>query len=275
MGRYIGFGYPIASPRGIREAEGILTAMTDVILSFQNLSIGFGGNTVIDNASFEGSRGKIYGLSGPNGSGKTSLLNALCGVIKPSVATIEFYGKTPRSHTPYDICRLGQGLFRAFQVPLLVEDLSLLENLLIIRWPKSMVYSFSHRSYPTDLVREAQHFLDCVGLEHKRDEPAQHLSYGQKRRVNLAMAMFSRAGILLLDEPFANLDPQITAVCQKQLVKCARDDNRMVILVDHQQERLLNFADFILRIVPPNLFIGETDSVSVNSTNRLEWESPC
>ena len=167
----------------------------------------------------------IVGMFGPNGSGKSTLLRAIAGLIRPASGTITYNGR-PISASDENWRRC---VGYAGHQPGLYEDLTVRENLQL----------FAHLN---GALQDAVEFtIDSLGLEEKADERVSTLSAGFRRRAGVARALVHRPRILLLDEPYANLDEE-SAERISALIRSATDDDRLAIVATHGARRLKAFA---------------------------------
>jgi len=225
-----------------------------ITLEIKNLSFSFKDRKILHNISFETSPGKIYGLFGPNGSGKTTLFNLISGLYRPNAGIIRYYGICPKRMEPLGIARLGNGLARTFQDPVVINDLSVEENVLLAyRLPQEGFISLLYRgarSFNQERIAltEVQCWLAHFKLTAKKNMPAGELSYGERRLVANITAILMGSGILLLDEPFANLNVLMIQKLKGWLRKIALEEKRTILIIEHSPDNLYDFVDVLLRI---------------------------
>jgi len=165
------------------------------LLSVQNLDKRFGGLHAVKDVSLDVQKGDILGILGPNGAGKTTLYNLLTGFIKPDNGEVLLEGQPLLGLPPHKV--VGLGVARTFQLCRPFVGLSVLENV--------MVGSLGPRVPAVDLTERARHLLAQVGLAGKEDSPAELLSYGDQRRLEIARALATEPRLPLLDGAFAGL----------------------------------------------------------------------
>ena len=162
-------------------------------IAFERFRKVFGATVAVDGLDLRIPEGSIYGLLGPNGSGKTTCIRALCGLLRPTAGTVRLLDGDAHA----DRTRLRSRLGYMPQQPALYEDLTALENL-----------SFFARGLSvTDPERRARELLELVALAERAAEPVYGFSGGMKQRVSLACALLHEPPVLLLDEPTAGVDP--------------------------------------------------------------------
>jgi branched-chain amino acid transport system ATP-binding protein len=211
------------------------------VIETTGLSKSFHGFTAVDGVDLTVSEGDVHALVGPNGAGKTTLFNLLTGFLKPSAGQIRLGGRDITGSSPERIARLG--VARSFQITNLFEQLTLQQHVELALMGTTKL---GHRFWVSDRVLarfrdRAGGLLDEVGLARQRDVPAGTLAYGQKRALELALALALDPAVLLLDEPTAGMgmeDVERTV----ELVKRIRA-NRTVVLVEHNMSVVAGLAD--------------------------------
>jgi len=191
--------------------------------------------------TFECNTGKIYGLFGNNGSGKTTLFNIICGLTRHTAGQIDYYGGVPSSLSPSNICSFRHGLARTFQVPALVDEISVFDNLTLAR--RSVGERFCdvlHSASRLDEKFESQieEYLRAVAIDPLANKAAGSLSYGERRLVSDLMALLTGAQIVLMDEPFSNVDAGRLDALKRLLRKEAREAGKCIVIIEHSPEHL-------------------------------------
>jgi len=212
-------------------------------ISVQQLRRTYGAFTAVDDLSFEVGRGEIVGLIGPNGAGKTTLFNLITGEIRPDAGSIALFGQ--------DLTRLPSrrrahlGLSRTYQIITLFPRDTLLRNVMLSllalerrRWNPLLRFDAQH-----DLIARARQALDRVGLVHLAARPLAETSYGERRRVEIAMALGQNPKALLLDEPFAGLSIDERRDVQALLGTIPREVT--IVMIEHDMDVALEFAERI------------------------------
>ncbi len=172
------------------------------MLQIEGLSKRFGGLVAVDDLSFQAPRNTILGMIGVNGAGKTTVMNCISGLYSSDTGRITLDGKDITNKTPHDIAHHGLG--RTFQVPRVFRRMTLIENLLstVLDSPLS----------DAELVEQATSILDEVQLHELRYNYAEELSGGQQKLLELARVMMFDPGTILLDEPFAGVNPSLCKI---------------------------------------------------------------
>lgn len=193
----------------------------------------FGGLVAVNNCSLDVAPGTVTALIGPNGSGKTTLFHLITGMLQPDGGDIYLAGQRITGLPPHRINRLG--LSRTFQLTRVFGSMTLLENLVVA------AAGGSERQQN----RRAMDLLRFVGLAEKRDHLAGTLSYGQRRLLEFARALMPEPRLVLLDEPFAGVNP----VLEEKLVSHIRDLHRQgvtCLIIDHEMKIIMSLCDPVI-----------------------------
>jgi branched-chain amino acid transport system ATP-binding protein len=199
-----------------------------VILQAEGLRKAFGGVTALADVSLTVQAGDRHAIIGPNGAGKTTLLNLLAGALRPTAGSVTWQGR--------DITRTGQahraraGIGRSFQTPTVIPSLSTVDNLVLAAWPHAPRSLWWPPRRQRRLLTRALHQLETVGLADHADQLAGVLAHGQRRLLDIAMALAGTPLLLLLDEPAAGLDDHELDWLLRLLA--ALPDAMAVVLVD-------------------------------------------
>jgi len=214
------------------------------MLTISRLVVNFGSVCAVDGVSIDVDSDELVGLIGPNGSGKTTLLNALCGVV-PATGRLEIAGEQIPLGNPGASWRAG--ISRIFQAPQTFVELSVIENILLSsnnHKQRGLIGATIGRigmwRHERSRWLEAHEILDRVGLGEYVSEPAGNLTYGQRRLLELARAVFSKPKVLLLDEPSAGLNDHETESLGELIAEIHRSGTATVV-VDHK----VNFLNAI------------------------------
>ncbi|MCQ9616605.1 ABC transporter ATP-binding protein [Paenalcaligenes niemegkensis] len=231
---------PISSA-GI-EAQALLVA--------KGLNKRFGGLHALKDVSFTIRRGDVFGLIGPNGAGKTTLFNVMTSLYVPNSGSCTFQGRELVGLQPHEIARCG--LARTFQNIRLFGSLTAIENVMIgqhIRTKTGLVGAVLRHQRCKDeehrVEQRAYELLDYVGIEHRANEVASSLSYGDQRRLEIARALATEPALLALDEPAAGMNPAETVVL-KELILKIRADGITVLLIEHDMKLVMGLCDYVL-----------------------------
>jgi len=222
----------------------------EALLEVEGVTKRFGGLVALSEVSFSIGKGEIYGLIGPNGAGKTTLFNVLTGLYRQDTGTFRFEGSVLRNATPDRIAALG--IARTFQNIRLFANLSALENVMIgrhVRTKANVVGAIlrnpATRAEERAIERRAHELLEYVGIAHRGNELARHLSYGDQRRLEIARALATDPKLLALDEPAAGMNATETATL-RALLENIRRDGRTILLIEHDMKLVMSVCDRVL-----------------------------
>ena len=210
--------------------------MEDSLLIFDQVCAGYGRLSVLNNLSFQVRRGQVLGIIGPNGCGKSTMLNVLGGYIPVTKGEIHFDGTSLNRLPVYRRSRLGIG--RTFQVPKPFERMSVYENVLVSAVFGSGISQKEGRE-------PALEMLDMVGLTEKRDILAGELNLLNRKRLEIARAVVSRPKLLLLDEPAAGLSgPEVQQIMK--LVRRLKNAGFTIVWIEHIIETMTLATDVLM-----------------------------
>ena len=215
------------------------------ILEVQNITTQFGGLTALDNVSISVGQGEIHGLIGPNGAGKSTIFKNIAGFLKPTSGEIIFYGASITGRSPSKIAIAG--IVRTFQETVLFQELSVFENVLIgiHKVAKTNILSAIlglDRTKQEQGRENAEEVLEFMGLSDRAMQKAGELPLGSKRALAIAIALASKPRLILMDEPFAGMNPEETAKVM-ELVRKVRESDVTIILVEHNMKAVMGLCD--------------------------------
>ncbi len=223
------------------------------MLSFQDVSLHFGGIKALDGVTFDVPDGSICGLIGPNGAGKTSLFNCATRVYQPSAGRILLDDEDLLTVPAHRIA--GRGVSRTYQNVALFSSMTVLENAMMgahHRKPPGHVRSltglFGVRSDRESVRREALEVLEWLELDSLRDAPANGLPFGTLKRIELARALLAQPRVLLLDEPAGGLTREEVSTLG-ELVLAIRDRFGLsVLMVEHHLGLVGQICDHLVAL---------------------------
>ncbi|MDI6824757.1 MAG: ABC transporter ATP-binding protein [Bacillota bacterium] len=206
-------------------------------LELRGVTKDFGGLRAVDNLSFEVGQGEIFGIIGPNGSGKTTCFNLINGFYPLTGGEIHFRGRRIDGLPPHRICELG--IARTFQVVKPLRRMTVLENV--------MAGAFLRESRVAVARRRAREVLEFCGLAHRADVEAKSLTIADRKRLEIARALATQPEVLLLDETAAGLNPR---ECEEAiaLIQRIRQSGVTVVVVEHVMKVIMGISDRVLAI---------------------------
>jgi len=237
--------------------------MSDVVLSAQGLVKKFGGIVATNDVTLDVRRGARHALIGPNGAGKTTLVNLLTGVLEPTSGRIVLEGEDITKLAPHK--RVRRGMVRTFQINQLFASMTPLETL-------SLVVS-QHRGFGADLWRplgaradiasRCDELLRQFRLTEVKDQRTEHLAYGKRRLLEIAIALACEPRVLLLDEPVAG----VPAGEREELLETvgALPADVSVLLIEHDMDLVFSFANRMTVLVNGGVLVeGSPDEIAHN-----------
>ena len=236
-----------------------------VVIEARNLRKAFGGLVALEDVCLTVHQGEIMGLIGPNGAGKSTFFKMLAGDMTPTSGQVIFNGKNITAVGVREACRMG--ISKSYQSVQVYAELSLRENLLIpLLARKRGSFRFDVLSTirrDSSLLQDAEALLRQMGLDDRNGSPVSELSYGEKRRLEIAIALATDPQVLLLDEPLAGL----SAEERVQVVGVIRTASvgRTVLVVEHDMDSLFGLADRVAVLhLGRNLAVGPPAEIREN-----------
>ncbi|MEW6137636.1 MAG: ABC transporter ATP-binding protein [Thermodesulfobacteriota bacterium] len=197
----------------------------------------FGGLTAVNHVSFQVEQGQIYGLIGPNGSGKTTIFNLINGYFPLNGGEIRFEGSRISGLKTHQICR--KGIARTFQVVKPLKRMTVLDNVI--------ASAFLRCSTKAEARALAENTIEFCGMTGEADKLAKSLPIAWRKRLEIARALATKPSLLLLDETAAGLNPSESEQAI-QLIKRIRDSGITIIIVEHIMKVIMTISDRILAI---------------------------
>jgi len=254
---------PVA-PMGARHAAPV--DLQGPILQAKSLTKRYGGVVANEGIDFAVAPGELRGIIGPNGAGKTTFFKMLTCEVPPSSGTIVFEGRDITGMRITDVCQLG--LTKSYQVNQLFNRLTVRENVTIAALAelrgKFKLDLFARLSAIPGLAEQVEHTLQLVNLTQRRDTPVSQLAYGEKRRLEIGLALASSPSLLLLDEPLAGMSPRERIETVKLLKSIAQ--GRTMIVIDHDMDALFELAGRITVLQEGRVLVeGTPDEIKGNA----------
>ncbi len=221
--------------------------MSEKLLELKNTTIKFGGITALNEVNFHVNRGEICALIGPNGAGKTTVFNVVTGVYPITSGEILFKGQNLAGKKRHQVTKMG--LARTFQNVRLFGDMTALENVITatdVHKKTGLVRALfgtpSNRREEKESRQRALELLQFMGIDHRADQLAKNLPYGDQRRLEIARALGTEPELLLLDEPAAGFNPA-EKVALAETIKKIRDKGYTVLLIEHDMSLIMGISD--------------------------------
>lgn len=220
------------------------------LLKVEGLTKDFGGLRAVDHCSFEVPRGSIFGLIGPNGSGKTTVFNLVTGFLEPTEGRVFFNGHDITGLRPHQIARYG--IARTFQLVRTFNRMTVMENLLlgvhhqpgenllwgVLRTPRVC-------QQERQAIERARGLLAIVDLEHVANEYCGNLSYAEQKMVELTRALMSDPQLVMLDEPTSGINPTLVNRILDYIRRLREEQGKTFLVVEHDMRVIMNLCDRI------------------------------
>lgn len=220
------------------------------LLSIKNMTHYFGGLRAVSNFSYDIPQGVIYGLIGPNGSGKTTTFNLITGIYTPTEGKVFFQGKDITGIKPYKIVQTG--VARTFQNLRIFSNLTPLDNIRIalhFNTRSGLVSSVlrlpSFMKEERQVKKEAQELLELMHLSNRANELAKNLPYGELRRLEIARALATKPKLLLLDEPAAGMNPKEVEELMSLIIRIRNEFKVTVFLIEHHMQFVMGICEYL------------------------------
>jgi branched-chain amino acid transport system ATP-binding protein len=214
----------------------------EVLLRTERLTRAFGSLLAVDRVDVAVRRGELRSIIGPNGAGKTTFFRLISGEMAPTGGRIWFDGRDITGLPQHRVARLG--VAKSYQITNVFPHLTVLENVRVAAQGYRHAYDFwSKASRLTGAREQAQALLARIGLAGKAAWPAAHLSHGEKRHLEIGIALAAGPALLLLDEPTAGMSPEETDETMRLIRELAQ--GRTVILVEHKMKVVMKISDRI------------------------------
>lgn len=241
------------TPQAVTAAR-VGTTPGGAILEVSNLTRRFGGVVAVNDVSFGIAAGTTTGLIGPNGSGKSTLFRLISCEMPANSGDVRLRGQSISRKSPSEVNRLGLG--RTFQLSRLYPAMTATENLVAVT-----------RAAPQDALERALASLDFVGLMPVANEYAANLSYGQQKLLEFARVLVNDPDIILLDEPFAGVNPVMEARMVEHL-HALRDRGKTFLITDHEIRLIMALCSRLI-VLDHGELLADGDPATVRADARV------
>lgn len=222
------------------------------LLQVENISLTFGGVKALQGVSFNVEAGELFSIIGPNGAGKTSMLNCISGRYHPQVGEIHFRGSEITNLKPNQRCHLGIG--RTFQNLALFNHMSVLDNIMVGRHhllknnflTGGLYWLTGARREELEHRRHVEEIIDFLEITHIRNAQAGTLSYGLRKRVELARAVALKPDLILLDEPMAGMNHEEKEDMARYIIDLNEEWGMTVVMIEHDMGVVMDLSHRVM-----------------------------
>jgi ABC-type branched-subunit amino acid transport system ATPase component len=236
-------------------------ASAEPLLAIRGVGKRFGGVVALQDVSFPVAASSVAALIGPNGSGKTTLLNVINGVLRADRGEVRLGGSIISGRRPCDLA--AAGLSRTFQTTRVFLTLTVRQNLFIPLLHQGALERAA-------AVRRARELLEFVGLQGDAERAASELSGGQQRLLEFARALVARPQLVLMDEPFAGVHPEIKALLTRSIRETVNREGASFLIVSHEVPDLVAISDFMVCLVEGKVAASGSPSEVVRDDRVIE-----
>jgi len=253
-------------------------AETPPLLQVSDISLSFGGVHALTDVSFDVKKGELFSIIGPNGAGKTSMLNCISGRYQPSKGSISFKQKEMIGLRPNDRCTLGIG--RTFQNLALFAHMTVLDNIMVGRhhllknnFINGPLYWLGGARKEELIHRaEVEDIIDFLEIAHIRKSVAGTLSYGLRKRVELARAVALRPDLILLDEPMAGMNLEEKEDMARYIIDLNEEWGMTVVMIEHDMGVVMDISHRVMVLdFGKKIASGLPDEVMANPQVRKAY----
>jgi branched-chain amino acid transport system ATP-binding protein len=234
------------------------------MLRVENLHKSFDEFKAVNGAYLSVEKGQLVAVIGPNGAGKTTLFNLICGQLQPDTGRILLNDEDIAKLPPYIICR--KGVARSFQIANIFPRLSVFRNVQVSILSQQNLSNKLFQPAERLVVEETHRILESVGLLGKKMDVAGSLSHGDKRILEIAIALGNKPDLLILDEPTAGMSPDETATTMTLIQRLATEQGLTILFCEHDMEVVFGTAQSIMVMQQGQTLIqAEPEAVRQNS----------
>lgn len=235
-----------------------------VLLETKGVKKSFGGLVAVNNVDLTLYGGEVWALIGPNGAGKTTLFNIITGHLKADEGSIIFKGYDITGLSPQKIWALG--ISRTFQIPAIFQSKSVFENVQIAVVSSMKKTLRFYNSFRNMFRERVESILQDVGLLDYKEKPSAFLSYGDLKRLELAIALANDPELLLLDEPTAGMAPSERAELMELVRSLAKERYLTILFTEHDMDVVFSSAERIVVLHQGQVIaIGDHDEIKGNA----------
>ncbi len=216
--------------------------------------------------NFSVEEGQLKSIIGPNGAGKTTLFNLFCGLYEPTAGKIIFHGQDITNRKMNQISQIG--ITKTFQITHIFPRLSVFENVRISAQSRNTSFNFWRKADALEEInRKTRNILEMLKLADRQNRPASTLSHGERKYLEIGIALATSPKLLLLDEPTAGMSPAETALAMNMIRNLRDELNLTILLVEHDMNVVMNISDEVFCLNEgKELACGSPEEISGNES---------
>ena len=237
------------------------------MLRVEDLNKSFDDFKAIDGTHLTVEKGQLVAVIGPNGAGKTTLFNLICGQLQPDRGQILFADEDIAKLPPHVICR--KGIARSFQIANIFQRLSVFRNVQVSVLSQQRLSNKMFHPAAQLAVEETNRILESVGLIDNKADVAGSLSHGDKRILEIAIALGNEPDLLILDEPTAGMSPEETTTTMALIQRLAEEQGLTILFCEHDMEVVFGVAQSIM-VMQQGQTIVQGDPQSVRQNTEVQ-----
>jgi len=241
--------------------------MTAPVLSVEGLSRSFGGVHAVRDVTMAVPRGQLRAVIGPNGAGKSTFFNLLTGVVSSDTGRIVFDGRDVTGLPPHKLCKLGLG--RTFQINSIFLAATVLQNVQVaLLAHQGRIWNMTGHA-DRMVLRESAELLDMLGLADRAGKVCSTLSYGDRRRLEVVLALACQPKLLLLDEPTAGMSLPDKPGMVELIRRVAREKGVTAVLIEHDMDMVFSIADQVT-VLHQGAVVAEGTPAEIQANDRVQ-----
>jgi branched-chain amino acid transport system ATP-binding protein len=239
-----------------------------MILSTEAVTKKFGSLTALNSISWGVETGSTKAIIGPNGAGKSTFFNVLSGVLSPTEGSVIYQGEDISGLSPAQIAR--RGIVKTYQITNVFEEASVFENIRIAAQVNHTTYDMLSRAADKEQINaEAERVLEQVQMTQLRETPAETLSHGDQRKLEVGIALATDPDLILFDEPTAGMSPEETEATTELIQRLASEESLTVVITEHDIDMILSIADDIT-VLHQGQIIKEGSPEEITGSERVQ-----
>lgn len=243
--------------------------LVDTVLAIKHLGHSYGKFKVIEDISLTIASGELSALIGPNGAGKTTFYNAISGKFRPTRGRVVLNGDDITGLPAHRV--VDKGMCRSFQITNIFPELTVLENIIapLVFQNRKQFRLFGRVSKNRKIVERAMHTLEQVGLADRADKVVANLAYGDKRLVEMAIALVRNPSVVLLDEPTAGMNPEETENMIDLVRKLSQTMRITFFITEHDMKVVFSLAQKIY-VLHQGVLLAQGDPESIRANEQVQ-----